>query len=356
MRIALVTPEWPGCSPAYGVGAYIAVLARALRGAGHEVLGLVVNGSGRWLVDADGPRRIASQCGPAVLRPRLARAWLRSELGRFSPQVVECSNWGGLGGGLAGSWRRAVRLSTPVSAIPAPDPARWLIRCLHHRAELATVREADVVIADSAAMAELGRVSYGRSADAIVPHAWDGACSQPDAEAGDVLFVGRLEPRKGIDSLLAAWASVHRRHPRCILHVVGAERHGHGAACLARHGAAGVVLHGRLDDAALAALRHRCVIQAVPSRFESFGMVVLEAWAAGLAVVATAGGALPEVVGDAGLVVPVGDAAALAEAIMALIGDPGRRMGLASLGRLRLQTRFVTSELVTGSLTAYAGP
>ncbi len=354
MRIALVTPEWPGCGSSYGVGTYVAVLARSLRSQGCQVRILVVNGAGRWRIDDGQPCRLGAQAGPAVLRPRLARAWIRRELQAFAPEVVEYPNWGGLGGGLSGIWRRAIRLSTPVSSIASPDLWRRIARSLHHQAELASVRQADVVIADSVAMAGLSRQCYGRDAHAVIPHAWDGPRSRPADDARDVLFVGRLEPRKGVDVLLQAWQQVHPRHPASTLHLVGADRHGFGAACLGRFGSGGVVAHGRIDDAALAALRQRCAIQAVPSRFESFGMVVLEAWASGLAVVAASGGALTEVVGDAGSLVAVDDAPAFANALLAMLGDAGLRARTVALGTGRLDGLFSPVALARASLAAYA--
>lgn len=356
MRVALVTPEWPGCGSSHGVGAYVAVLARALRGAGCTVLTLVVDDSGRWLIDEAGVRRAGAQGGPAALRPLLAHGWLRSELASFAPEVVECSNWGGLGGGLAGPWRRAVRLSTPVSAIAPPDLWRRLARGLHRHAEQATVGQAHLVIADSAAMAALCHTAYGRGADAVIPHAWDGPQQEPDPGARDVLFVGRLEPRKGIATLLQAWARIRQAHPQRVLHLVGADQHGHGAACLAEHGGGGVVVHGPVAENALAGIRRLCLVQAVPSRFESFGMVVLEAWAAGLAVVATAGGALAEVVGTGGTVVPVGDAPALAAALHANLSDAGLRADAVAQGRKLLAGRFSPRQLAAQTLAAYGRP
>jgi glycosyltransferase involved in cell wall biosynthesis len=137
------------------------------------------------------------------------------------------------------------------------------------------------------------------------------------------------------------------------LHLVGADADGFGARHLARVGSERVVLHGRLDDQALDRLRRSCGIAVVPSRFESFGLVVLEAWAAGLAVVASRAGALGEVVGDAGIIVPAANPEALATALVNLLREEGQRRLLAGRGCARLTTMFSPIAMATTSIAAY---
>lgn len=81
-------------------------------------------------------------------------------------------------------------------------------------------------------------------------------------------------------------------------------------------------------------------IAVVPSVYEGFGLPAGEAMACGVPVVSTNGGALPEVVGDAGVLVPVRDADALSSAIEALLADPERRAELGYRGRERILERF----------------
>ena len=89
-------------------------------------------------------------------------------------------------------------------------------------------------------------------------------------------------------------------------------------------------------------VRHyaRATLAVVPSLYEGFGLPAGEAMACGLPVVATDGGALPEIVGDAGVVVPAADASALANAIAELLEDPERRLALGAEARERILERF----------------
>jgi glycosyltransferase involved in cell wall biosynthesis len=73
----------------------------------------------------------------------------------------------------------------------------------------------------------------------------------------------------------------------------------------------------------------------MPSRFEGFGMVAAEAMAAGVPIVASNADALPDVVGTAGVLVPVGDPAAIVAAVAALLDDAARRARLSAAARMR---------------------
>jgi glycosyltransferase involved in cell wall biosynthesis len=85
---------------------------------------------------------------------------------------------------------------------------------------------------------------------------------------------------------------------------------------------------------------------------EQFGHVLIEAMACGVPVIGSDSGAIPEVIGDAGVVVPEGDVAALAEAIVRLVSDPARRKELASRGQARVDADY-TDAAVAGRLAVF---
>lgn len=341
VRIALITPEYPGYGPSFGIGRYVADLAEVLRAAGHTVRVLAATDQGGVVIGED--RAFQSLPRSLFLRSLTVRTWLLRELEAFQPDVVEASNWGALTAFLPPRWPVVVRLST--SAADAGG-ARWdPLRLLRVLLERCSVIRAGVVVADSRAMARRCAALYGREADTVIPHAWHGPLGEMTGDRPPaVVFVGRWEPRKGVDVLLACWPLVLAAVPEARLHVVG----GGQPRDL---GGPGITAHGRLDAADLAALRHRCRIQVVPSRFESFGLVVLEAWAAGLVPVVSSGGALPEVVGDAGVVVPVGDVAALAQGIITtLLTDSTAQV---VRGREHVQMMFAPEPLAVRNVAVF---
>ncbi|WP_042429853.1 glycosyltransferase family 4 protein [Streptacidiphilus anmyonensis] len=173
-------------------------------------------------------------------------------------------------------------------------------------------------------------------------------------EAGDrpiVLAIGRLTPQKNFQLLLDA-ASGWRGgedHPLLVIAGVGAEE----AALKARIKAERLpakLLGYREDVAELLAAADVVVIS---SRWEARPLVAQEALRAGVPVVATAVGGLPELVGDAAVLVPSGDATALAAAVSALLADPVRRAELAAAGPLQAETWPTEADTVAQVLSVY---
>jgi phosphatidylinositol alpha-mannosyltransferase len=147
------------------------------------------------------------------------------------------------------------------------------------------------------------------------------------AVPGRVVFIGRDDPRKGLDVLLQAWPRIMRDVPGASLRIIGADR---------PSGPAGVTFLGRVDEATkLAELGKASVFAAPNTGGESFGIVVLEAMAAGRAIVAADLEAFHGVAGDTVRWSPVGDPVALGRAIADLLRDPeaGARLGVAARER-----------------------
>ena len=152
-----------------------------------------------------------------------------------------------------------------------------------------------------------------------------------------VLAAGTLEPRKNLERLIAAWAAlpadVRAGRRLALVGPPGWELDGILAA--ASTGADEVVLTGFVSDEELAALYAGCAVFAYPSLYEGFGLPVLEAMSAGAPVVTSSVSSLPEVAGDAALLVDPLDVGALCAALGRVLGDAALAARLRSAGRAR---------------------
>ncbi|MBV8881225.1 MAG: glycosyltransferase family 4 protein [Planctomycetaceae bacterium] len=148
------------------------------------------------------------------------------------------------------------------------------------------------------------------------------------------LCVGNLTRRKNLPVLLDAFASV-REATGAALVVAGALDYG-ADELMRRFQEPGVTYLGRVDDALLAALYRGALAFVYPSSEEGFGLPVLEAMASGAPVIATTGGALPEAVGDAGLLVAPGSVAELAQAMRRIAAEPALRSDVVTKGTRRV--------------------
>ncbi len=160
---------------------------------------------------------------------------------------------------------------------------------------------------------------------------------------------------KGLNYLLEAVALLRQQHP------VGLTVIGKGADNLDTHrlvsrlGIADYVnFVGEVTTGELAEHYRSATVVVVPSTYEGFGLPAAEAMACGAPVVATTAGALPEVVGDAGLLVPPGDVGALASAIAALLKDEEKRRSLGEAGHKRVAQNFNWQTAARRTLEVYA--
>ncbi|NUR62063.1 MAG: glycosyltransferase family 4 protein [Catenulispora sp.] len=291
---------------------------------------------------------------------RRAYRGVRRIMREFRPDCVHLHTVGGFSPAVFPATRGAVRILT----IHGPEDwtrklLRWQVadnagritlgalpRYLHLRLFmrpaylLLGLRRIDGFAAPSRFVAELIRADAGRVPIRVIPHAVDrafapapGSTPEMAHDVWQVAFVGRLSPLKGADVLLAAFGILARTQPKARLVLVGdgPDRARLEAAAADLVAAGTVEFRGWLTPPEVAECLRGCALLAVPSTTpEIFGLTALEALELGRPLVASRIGALPELVGaDNGVLVPPGDAAALAEALAGLIGDAER---LARLG------------------------
>ncbi len=206
-----------------------------------------------------------------------------------------------------------------------------------------------LAIADSA-YNESHLAEVGFAATAVVPPSaavgeevtTDAGSLSDDARMGAVwLAVGRVAPNKALEHTIAALAVArHHSDQGATLRIVGKPATDAYERALRRYVADlgledAVTFTGYATDAAVAAAYATADVLVVTSEHEGFGVPVVEAMAAGVPVVAYGQGAIPEVLGDAGVLVASRDPYALAGAIGSVLADPTRRTKLVEAGRRR---------------------
>lgn len=184
------------------------------------------------------------------------------------------------------------------------------------------------------------------------------------AGAVRLCFVARMEMRKGADVFLAVADRLLARYPQLHIDMVGNDsivqadgktmRAGfeavHGELVAARR----IVFHGNVPDAALRGFYAHADLIVAPSRFESFGLVHLEAMMYGKPIVGCKIGGMPEVVadGETGLLPAPGDAESLFAAVARLLDEPALRAQLGEAGRKRYLAHFQPRSMAEGVVAA----
>ena len=204
----------------------------------------------------------------------------------------------------------------------------------------------------------LERIFWGVATDAVAPP--DDVSLQPEPDAGErdtVGFVGRLVPEKGVHVLLAALrqlpATVHG------LIVGDGPLRSDLEAQASRPGLKGRVhFTGVVGPAAITVHMRRMRALAVPSLTaphwkEQYGRVIAEAMWHGVAVIGSDSGAIPEVIGRAGIIVPENDPRALAEAVRRVLFDDDLRNGLIRLGRQRAKDELSMNAMADRLVALY---
>jgi phosphatidylinositol alpha-mannosyltransferase len=339
MRIAVVCPYDLGAFG--GVQGQVIALVGWLREAGHEAWA-VSPGSG----GPPGTRHVGRVISVPANRSRAPitfhpKAWARVREAVQGAEVVHVHE-------------PLVPVAGPAAALGAgaprvgtfhADPGAVISRLYRGGAPLLrrVLRRLSVATAVSpVAAGAVGRLVEVR----VVPNGLDTARYRPagDKVPGRVVFIGRDDPRKGLDVLLQAWPLVRSAVPTAELRVVGAFR---------QSGPEGVMFLGRVDEEAkLRELAEAEVLCAPNLGGESFGLIVAEGMAAGCAVVASDLPAFRHVAGACARLTPVGDADAVARGLQAVLSDPAESSRRAGAG-LREVARFDRAAVLEGYLTAY---
>lgn len=360
MRIVLISPEYPPAERMGGIGTNTATVARALARRGEDVLVVTRGSAGRSRDEGVEVVRLERRWFPNRAVERLAAyRQIAKAARRFRPDVVQAAEWEAEAWWLA-RWSPipvVTRLATPTYMLELLNfgelrPQTAFVR----RLERDQARQSALVFAPTGAIADRVAADWQLPAGAVelVPNPVDvdevvraGTVEPPvDLPERFVAFIGRLERRKGIESLGAALGPLlaARRDLHAVL--VGRDSGEEGGAVMEQFRrdtaeiAARVHVLGELPRQAALAVVARAEAVALPSLWESFGYVCVEAMALGRPVVAARVGGFAEIVEDgrSGRLVPPGDAAALEQALERFVDAPEeerRRLGEEAVRRAR---------------------
>jgi len=374
LKICLVSEEYPPETGWGGIATYNYNIAHGLISLGHEVH--VVS---RSLTDnnvdyVDGEVKIHRIVPEKLPYPILRRLlykyrWRLNQILEYrygvwkavkrlidehGIEVIEAPEWGGEM--LFGLRRRKVplviRLHTPLFLVERlnkrpPQPGDGFIKWAEKRCVLAS----DQITAPSASLAEIVASEYSLPLEQIMvfpnPLDLEVFVPNPDAEALEptVLYVGRLEKRKGVDILSQAIPPVLKACPKVKFIFAGADTNtAPGSGSFQEYLTnelqnAGYIEHvlftGPLDRMALIKYYQQCQVCVVPSLYDNFPTTCLEAMACGKPVIASNSGGIPEIVQDniSGILVPPAESTILAEKIIQLLSDLNLRERLGNTAR-----------------------
>lgn len=253
---------------------------------------------------------------------------------------------------------RAVMLAAPAARL-AGIPVIWHMHGYipSRLANLAAAALVHRVAAVSRGMLEYGHWPAFLARKFCVIHNGLAELPPPDAQpaaaaAPVILAVGTLHPRKGYETLIRAFGGISAQFPEAECHILGGE-FGDGAYArelrelAAQCGVAEKVRFRGFCDSVPAEMA-RCAVLAIPSRVEAFGMVALEAMAAGKPVVAARTGGLQDIIvhGETGFLTENENATAMGTCLASLLSDPARAEAMGRAGRQRVGSEFTSSRML----------
>ncbi|MBL4698499.1 MAG: glycosyltransferase family 4 protein [Phycisphaerales bacterium] len=356
LSVALVSREYP---PFFGggIGTYARWIVPALTHAGvrvhviteaydktharTEVDGLTTVHRVQMGIGRGGWTNAASRFSINAGR-KVAQLWRTGQID--VAEFAECE-----GAGLATMMMRdpSNRIPTIVQ-LHTPSEQFFALRSLSSRtldASLATyfqnerlaMRLADAILAPSQFIADRTHEHYGFDvAPTVIPYA-TGALAAPPVPADEdrglrVIYAGRIEPRKGVESLIKAWSGVIKRHPSARLFLAGADTSGapdggsmraYLPELLDEQSRGSVKFLGRLSAEALRDQYARAHLSVIPSLWENFPNVCIESMSSARAVLVGDAGGMREMIGTtrAGLTFASGDELELCEKMCALLDE-----------------------------------
>ncbi|MEJ2868684.1 glycosyltransferase family 4 protein [Actinomycetospora sp. OC33-EN08] len=384
MRILLVSWEYPPVVVG-GLGRHVGALATQLAAQGHDVVVLTRQPTGtdasthpttdtvlegvRVLRVAEDPPHLEFVRDLVAWTLAMNHALVRAATGLlrdWHPEVVHAHDWLVAHAAITLRELAEVPLVATIHATEAGRHGGWLSQTLNqqvHSAEWWLANAADAVITCSQAMRtevadlfEIDPAGITVLHNGIDARGWSGVTA-PTAGAPTLVTFGRLEWEKGIQDVIAALPAIRRAHPGTRLMIAGSGSHAGWLAARAREARVrrAVVMLGHVDDASLTRLLGSASAVVLPSRYEPFGIVALEAAAAGAPLVASRAGGLGEVVldGVTGLSFDPGDVAGCATAVIAALDDPAASRRRADAARARLDTDFAWPTIAADTVALY---
>ncbi len=384
LRVGLYSPNYPGVSGDGGIGTYTRALAESLVRSGHTVCVLTTGAVTQRSYAAEAvPVDIIGRSHMGLfdrMAPGVRASWLVGQAAlhltkEFKLDLFEFPNWEGLG-----IWYAArrhipmvVRLSTSLAETQQIDslPITWQLRSEMAREKI-HANLADALVTHSYAhrvtmASELGvdanRIKVIPLGVPVYPQFTRGRKTEAHQT---VVFLGRLERRKGALDLLNAIPLVLRQAPNTRFVLIGTDRpHCPGGRThrqyleneFPRSVQQNVVLAGALGDEEVTRYLQTADLFVAPSLYESFGLIFLEAMRWGTPVVGTRVGGIPEIVcdGESGVLVSPGNHHELASAISELLLDEQRRLTLGEKGRKRVESHFSVQLMAARTVEFYVG-
>ncbi|MCZ4585750.1 MULTISPECIES: glycosyltransferase family 4 protein [Rhodococcus] len=392
MKILIVSWEYPPVVVG-GLGRHVHHLATELAAAGHEVVVLSRRPSGTdasthptvthiedgvlVVAVAEDPAHFVFgedmlawtlamghamvRAGVALHKPGVGEGW--------QPDVVHAHDWLVAHPAIALAEFYDVPLVSTLHATEAGRHSGWVSGRINrqvHSVEWWLANESDALITCSASMQDEVTTLYGPQLppttvirNGIDLTTWSFRERAPRSGPPKLLFVGRLEYEKGVQDAIAALPRIRRSHPGTTLSIAGEGTQFTWLYQQARtHRVARAVnFLGNLDHIELLGWLHGADAIVLPSRYEPFGIIALEAAASGTPLVASTAGGLGEAVvdGETGMSFQPGDVTGLTSAVREVLDDPAGAQQRAVAARDRLTADFDWNKVAEDTVHVYAG-